>query len=144
LPFHHEALEMLIAAAAQHWNAPASECQCHAENSVITHRPSGRKAAFGAVAEVASRVEPPKDVKLKDPKNWELLGKSVKSFDIPVRRLWSCEEDLQHGRGMPVVDAYGSYAAGVVEVSVGANKKLDITRVVSRPPPAMSRIRIRP
>src|SRR6267378_1258147 len=42
------AREMLIAAAAQGWNAPVAECT--ASNGVITHGPSGRKTSFGKVA----------------------------------------------------------------------------------------------
>ena len=59
------AREMLIAAAAQQWRVPASECTAH--NSFITHGPSKRRVSFGKVAEAASKLEPPKDVKLKDP-----------------------------------------------------------------------------
>src|SRR6266705_1554699 len=58
---------MLVAAAAQRWKVPASECD--AENGVITHTPSQRKLRFGQVAQGASKLEPPKDVKLKDPKD---------------------------------------------------------------------------
>src|SRR2546427_5518111 len=72
---------MLIAAAAQQWGVPASECS--AANSVITHAPSKRKVSFGKVAGAAAKLEPPKDVKLKDPKDWKLIGKSVKRVDIP-------------------------------------------------------------
>src|SRR5258708_3583414 len=75
------AREMLIAAAAQEWRVPASECT--ASNSFITHTPSRRRLSFGKVADAASRLEPPKDVKLKDPKDWKLIGKSVKRIDIP-------------------------------------------------------------
>jgi len=75
------AREMLIAAAAQQWGVPASECS--AANSVITHAPSKRKVSFGKVASAAAKLEPPKDVKLKDPKDWKLIGKSVKRVDIP-------------------------------------------------------------
>src|SRR5919109_1680684 len=67
---------MLVQAAAEGWNVPASECT--ASNSVITHKPSGRKTTYGKVAEAAAKLEPPKDVKLKDPKDWKLIGKSVK------------------------------------------------------------------
>ena len=42
------AREMLIAAAAARWQVPAAEC--FAQMSAITHRPSGRKVTFGAVA----------------------------------------------------------------------------------------------
>jgi isoquinoline 1-oxidoreductase beta subunit len=48
---------------------------------VITHGPSGRKTTFGAVAEAASRITPPKDVPLKDPKTWKLIGKPIKRLD---------------------------------------------------------------
>src|SRR6266540_6342836 len=72
---------MLIDAAAQRWKVPASECD--AENGVITHRLSGRKVRFGQVAQAASKLEPPKDVKLKDPKEWNLIGKPAHRLDIP-------------------------------------------------------------
>ena len=61
------ARQMLIAAAAQEWNVPAAECT--AANSVITHAGSGRKTTYGKVAAVAAKMEPPKDIKLKDPKD---------------------------------------------------------------------------
>ena len=74
------AREMLIAAAAQRWKVNASDCD--AENGVIIHRPSGRKVRFGQVAQAASKLEPPAEVKLKDPKDWNLLGRSVRRLDI--------------------------------------------------------------
>jgi isoquinoline 1-oxidoreductase subunit beta len=70
---------MLVQAAANEWKVPASECS--AANSVITHTPSGRTTTYGKVAEAAARLEPPTDVKLKDPKDWKLIGKSVKRLD---------------------------------------------------------------
>ncbi|MFL5270249.1 MAG: molybdopterin cofactor-binding domain-containing protein [Stellaceae bacterium] len=73
------AREMLIAAAAQRWNVPAAECR--AAKSAITHVPSGRSIRFGEVAEAAAQLSPPADVKLKDPKDWTLLGTSQKRLD---------------------------------------------------------------
>jgi isoquinoline 1-oxidoreductase beta subunit len=70
---------MLIQAAANEWKIPASECS--ATNSVITHALSRRTTTFGKVAEAAARLEPPAEVKLKDPKDWKLVGKSVKRLD---------------------------------------------------------------
>src|SRR5690242_5574365 len=70
---------MLIQAAANEWKVPAAECV--ASNSVITHKPSGRKTTYGKVAEAAARLEPPKDVPLKDPKTWKLAGKPLKRLD---------------------------------------------------------------
>jgi len=70
---------MLVQAAAKQWNVPVDECV--AANSVITHKPSGRKVTYGKVAEAAARLEQPKDVPLKDPKNWKLIGKPIKRLD---------------------------------------------------------------
>src|SRR5438552_6428408 len=70
---------MLIQAAANEWKVAASECS--ASNSMITHEPSGRTTTFGKVAEAAARIEPPKDVTLKDPKAWKIAGKPVKRLD---------------------------------------------------------------
>jgi isoquinoline 1-oxidoreductase beta subunit len=73
------AREMLVQAAANQWKVPASECV--ASNSVITHKASDRKTTYGKVAEAAARLDPPKDVKLKDPKDWKIAGKPVKRLD---------------------------------------------------------------
>jgi isoquinoline 1-oxidoreductase beta subunit len=70
---------MLIEAAANEWKVPAS--QCSASNSVITHKPSGRTTTFGKVAEAAAKIEPPKEVALKDPKDWKIAGKPLKRLD---------------------------------------------------------------
>jgi isoquinoline 1-oxidoreductase beta subunit len=70
---------MLIAAAGVEWKVPASECS--AANSVITHKPTGRTTTYGKVAAAAAQIEVPADVPLKDPKDWKLIGKSVKRLD---------------------------------------------------------------
>ncbi len=70
---------MLVQAAANEWKVPASECT--AANSIVTHTPSGRTTTFGKVAEAAAKLEPPADVKLKDPKDWKLAGKPIKRLD---------------------------------------------------------------
>jgi len=70
---------MLIQAAANDWKVPASECK--ASNSVITHAPTGKTTTYGKVAEAAAKLEPPTDVKLKDPKDWTIAGKGLKRLD---------------------------------------------------------------
>ncbi len=70
---------MLVQAAANQWSVPASECT--AANSVITHAPSKRRVSYGKVAEAAARLEAPKDVPLKDPKSWKVIGKPVARLD---------------------------------------------------------------
>jgi len=70
---------MLVQAAADAWKVPAAECS--AANSVITHKPTGRKTTYGKVAEAAAKLTPPAEVALKDPKDWKIIGKSVKRLD---------------------------------------------------------------
>jgi isoquinoline 1-oxidoreductase subunit beta len=70
---------MLVQAAADQWKVPASECS--AASSVITHTPTGRTVKYGQVAEAASKLKPPTDVPLKDPKTWKIAGKGVKRLD---------------------------------------------------------------
>src|SRR5271154_5596187 len=72
---------MLIQAAANDWKVPAAECT--AANSIITHTPSGKTTTYGKVAEAAAKITAPTDVKLKDPKDWKLVGKGVKRLDTP-------------------------------------------------------------
>ena len=73
------ARDMLIRAAAAGWGVPPAECS--AATSVITHKPSGRTTTYGKVAAEAAKLDPPKDVKLKDPKDWKIAGKPVKRLD---------------------------------------------------------------
>ena len=72
------AREMLIAAAAAQWKVPASECKV--AKGVITHA-FGKSTTYGAVAAAAAQLEPPKEVKLKDPKTWTIAGQPVKRLD---------------------------------------------------------------
>ena len=71
------AREMLIAAAASQWKVPPAECSV--ANGVITHK--DKKLTYGAVAAAAAQLEPPKEVKLKDPKDWKIAGKPLKRLD---------------------------------------------------------------
>src|SRR5437588_9817319 len=70
------AREMLKQAAANEWKVPVSEVT--AANGVLTHTPSGRTLSYGKVAAAAAKLEAPKDIKLKDPKDWKIAGKGVK------------------------------------------------------------------
>src|ERR1017187_3824347 len=61
---------MLIQAAANEWKVPAAECS--AADGVIAHKASNRTTTYGKVADAAAKVEPPKDIPLKDPKDWKI------------------------------------------------------------------------
>ena len=70
---------MLTQAAANQWKVPVAECS--AANSVVTHGPTKRRVRYGQVAEAAAKLPVPQDVKLKDPKEWKLIGKPIKRLD---------------------------------------------------------------
>ncbi len=69
---------MLVAAAAAEWNVPVAECT--AANSVVTHS-SGKTLTYGHLASAAAKLEPPKEIPLKDPKDWKLIGKPIHRLD---------------------------------------------------------------
>lgn len=73
------AREMLLAAAAETWKADRSECI--AENSAVIHRPSGHRLTYGELAEAASRQPVPEYPRLKDPKDFKLLGTYIHDVD---------------------------------------------------------------
>jgi isoquinoline 1-oxidoreductase beta subunit len=70
---------MLIAAAAKQWSVPVAECT--AANSFVIHARSGKKLSFGELAEAASKIPVPTNVKLKDRKDFKLIGKSVRNVE---------------------------------------------------------------
>ena len=76
---------MLIQAAANAWNVPASECG--AANGVITHQPSGRSVSYGKVADAAAKLTPPPDVVLKSTKDWKIAGKPLRRLDTPDKLI---------------------------------------------------------
>ena len=72
---------MLVQAAAQQWQVdPAS---CSTANGVVSHAPSGRTAGYGELIDAANTQPVPQDPPLKDPKNFTLIGKSLKRLDTP-------------------------------------------------------------
>src|SRR5882757_1797841 len=72
---------MLIQAAAQQWQV--GPARCTASNGEAIHAESGRKLGYGALADAANAQTPPKDVAVKDPKDFVLIGKPLKRFDTP-------------------------------------------------------------
>jgi isoquinoline 1-oxidoreductase beta subunit len=101
------AREMLIKAAADAWKVPASECR--AEASVITHLPSGRATTYGKVATAAAKLDVPKDLRLKDPKDWKIIGKPLKRLDtadkLDGRKVYAIDVKLPGMLSAAIKDA---------------------------------------
>ena len=74
---------MLVTAAAQTWSVP--ENTLTTEKGEVVHKASGRRLKYGALVDKAAALPVPKDVKIKDPKNFTLMGKSLPRLDIPEK-----------------------------------------------------------
>jgi len=75
------AREMLIEAAAKKWNV--SKNDCYAENGFVIHKPTGKKIGYGELVEDASKLTPPKEVKLKRREDYKIIGKPLPRQDNP-------------------------------------------------------------
>jgi isoquinoline 1-oxidoreductase beta subunit len=86
--------EMMIAAAARRWRVPGVECR--ARNSQITHTLSGRVLSYAALVEDARQLPLPdaNTVRLKNPKDFTLLGRDIPHLDIPDKVKGSAQFGL--------------------------------------------------
>src|SRR5262245_39478648 len=86
--------QMLVAAAAQQLGVPASELTT--KDSRVIHAASNRSVGYGALADAASKVAVPTNVRLRKPAEWRLLGRDgIKGLDV---------QDIIHGRAKYGID----------------------------------------
>ncbi len=116
----------LLQAAANEWGVAVTECSV--AKGVITHIPSKRATSYGNVAVAASKLEVPKEVPLKDAKDWKLVGKRLARLDTA---------DKTTGKQVYGMDLKlpGMLNAAVKECPVfgGKVKSVDETLVLKRP-----------
>ena len=76
--------QMLVAAAARKWAVPESECSTTA--GFVHHAASHRSLGYGALAALAATLPPPdlKTIKLKDPKDFRIIGQPIPGVDSPL------------------------------------------------------------
>jgi len=77
------AREMLIETAAKRWNV--NKADCFAENGFVVYKPDGKKIGYGDLVEEASKMEPPKNVKLKNRSEYKIIGKPLHRQDTPSK-----------------------------------------------------------
>jgi len=82
---------MLVAAAAARWKADPADCRT--ENATVVHK-SGKKLSYGQLAHAAGKLPVPKDVKLKNPKEFRILGTPAKRLDTPAKITGSAKFGL--------------------------------------------------
>jgi len=77
------AKQMLIEAASMMWRVSPMECE--AKDSMIYHKTSGKKVSFGSVSDLASKLNVPKKIKLKNARNYSILGNDMLRTDTLVK-----------------------------------------------------------
>ncbi|MCE6992579.1 molybdopterin cofactor-binding domain-containing protein [Dyadobacter sp. CY323] len=125
------AREMLTTAAAKRWNVPVDECI--AEDGRILHKASGKSLTYGELADDASKLEIPKEPKLKEAKDFKIIGKYNKRLDVPERvngkAIYGIDVDIPgmvyasilhspalHGKVVSIDDAAAKKVKGVLSV----------------------------
>jgi isoquinoline 1-oxidoreductase beta subunit len=74
---------MLVAAAAEAWRVPPAEITV--SKGIVRHASTSRKASFGKLAESAARQAPPAEAKLKDPREFNLIGRKLERIDAAAK-----------------------------------------------------------
>ena len=77
------AREMLIETAAKKWGVNKSEC--YAENGEVIHKSSSKKLNYGALVADAAKLELPKEIILKNPKDYKIIRKPLPRQDTPQK-----------------------------------------------------------
>jgi isoquinoline 1-oxidoreductase subunit beta len=78
-----KARAMLLAAAAKNWKVPVTELTV--EQGVVYHAAGKRQARFGTLVATAATLPIPETVKLKDPKDFKLIGHRAPRVDAPAK-----------------------------------------------------------
>jgi isoquinoline 1-oxidoreductase beta subunit len=73
---------MLVAAAAQTWKVDPATLRT--DQSVVVG-PAGKRLTYAELADKAATMSVPKDPPLQSPKDFKVIGKSVKRLDTPLK-----------------------------------------------------------
>ena len=125
------AKEMLAETAAKRWGVTVDKC--YAEDARIHQRNSDKSFSYGELADEASKLPIPKNPKLKDPKDFKIIGKTKPRLDVPDRvtgkAVFGMDVDVPgmvyaailhspaiHGKIVSIDDAAAKKIPGVIKV----------------------------
>ena len=112
---------MLVSAAAQRWGVAVEQCRTDA--GVVTHASSGRRASYGALADLAATlpVPDPNTVTLKQRQDYRILGRPVGGIDnakvVTGQPLFGIDQQLP-GLLYAVYEKSPAYGGGVAEANI--------------------------
>jgi isoquinoline 1-oxidoreductase beta subunit len=106
---------MLIEAASAAWKVRPKTCR--AENGFVIHDETGQKISYGQLVKRASGLKTPEKVELKDPKDFQLIGKAIPRIDTPEK------------------------ADGTAVFGIDVKRRGLLTAVVARPPVFGARVK---
>jgi isoquinoline 1-oxidoreductase subunit beta len=116
---------MLVSAAATQWKVDPATCTV--ERAVVIHAASGRKLGFGELATAAGKLPMPDKVTLKDPKDFKLIGKSLRRVDTALKTDGSVKfgiDTMVPGMKFATVLACPTFAGKLVSVDETAARKI--------------------
>ncbi|QJR79372.1 xanthine dehydrogenase family protein molybdopterin-binding subunit [Alteromonas pelagimontana] len=120
---------MLIAAAAAAWQVPSAEIAV--KKGRIFHQQSNRSAGFGEMAESAALLSPPKDVTLKQPSAFKIIGSNKQRLDTPAKTTGKTTFTLDiYADEMLIALVKHAPYFGAKVASFDANKAMQIPGVV--------------
>lgn len=124
---------LLVNAAAKQWGVEPAACKT--ENGMVI---AGDKSiSYGELAEAAAKLETPKTVTLKDPKDWKIIGKATKRLDGPEKINGTAifGQDIHfEGLQTAVVARAPVFGASVKSFDATASKQIKgVTNVVQVP-----------
>ncbi len=119
---------MLISAAASKWKVSAANCRT--DNGVVIG-PAGQKENYGTLADAANVLVAPAGVKLKDAKDFRIIGKPTRRIDAPAK----IDGSAKFGLDVTAKMIPNLHTAVVLHPPIfGAKvKRFDATKVQGRP-----------
>jgi isoquinoline 1-oxidoreductase beta subunit len=116
---------MLVMAAAARWKVASTDCA--AEMGFVVNKITGKRLAYGELVEDASKLPIPTDVKLKDPKDYKIIGKKIHRLDTPDKLYGQALFGIDHtlpGMYHATVSHFPTFGGGIKKFATTKTKSL--------------------